>query len=1650
MYHFDHKKYAFTKGDVQGHAFHGNQFVSVEGAQMAQQREQQQAQQVREISAQRAANKERLAASMARLEQSKARIEEIKNDPKVRAFADRYGNKSTYLVHQDSYPGHEGWWRVTAIDEHGSPYGHVASQTYEAVLREAHFLGANIASEIDAFKVAKLATQQARDAQGRWVAENASTPDEHELAAKHHERKEMEHSRRNNLLAADVHTAAALLHRAAARTGRGEDSEAARRASAMAHVMEDYKTPQPIGPDRTDAEYRHDELFAWAKSVIVKYEGQPRDERGRFAGGASTAREIPPWVIAHGQEGNWENGRPKSKPKPEPVKEREPDEGDELENDFDAAENFIAAAKEAGEFVAFHGTAASLIKSILKEGLTVKAAKQHRNFEGAPVNLYEGYRGESIYLTRTEKVAKEWAAAADGVVLTVKIPAEHASKWQKDYESPHLGHDFTFTGDVRPEWIVEAKRHNGKTWESMPLRKAEGLTLYLVMFPDGQEPFDEEPEEKFAKYSPNQARDHGRFAAMPGEEGETPTGRANAMVSAGFASAALRHDDGRIMVTGTTHNEAGDLTALLDDGWNPGFLSFRGEFFTREEAMERFNVEDSYDQAAGMWRDAEAGEEGARTLHSGRVVAPRVLREMGEKALRDAGYRRNFDGHWTPGPKPKSRKKLDEPEVTKAVPYDDRWMAAYAAAKPTEHMDAADFHRSRARAFAQAGSSTADLHAACALMHDVAAAECHESATLAAQRSTLFTHLVENNVGARTERAEWEDSVLRSALEMGKYDAAQPRDESGRWASTGGAKLVQPEYAPRLPDETDKQYAKRVIDHTPVPEHLPDEPERYFNVTADTPMIEVANLRSTKSDEDNKSSGENGAKRMLAAYHGVLSRRDPITVEDAGDGTFRILDGNASYTAAKRYGWEKLPVQFADPKKLAKYSPDQPRDEGGHWTSAPERYASAQGQAERAGFEEERERPDPVQHHNDAVRHHNRLAEKEPIPAAKEAQREAAQAHSAASDAWQEYQFEAEKHPNSIMTREAKARLAALYDRANKLTQRAQFTSFRARHASEGLSDDEIGLVAKRARESLDRFLWDPSDLDFDGEDEEKFDESQPRDDHGRWTEGESGGARGESTKEDFSDTPPKIRPDYVSTKMPSRQKGEAEKDFSARFDEWLRNDVDSRKANEKGQREDREALRRWGEQRYIHRGPIPYEQIPKDASIHRVIRDRSPPEGVWNRQSDRLNAKALDTQTKADQAALDDYADKAYKTANGKLRKGDESAPIVRALDDAFTRAPVVSSGNVVVFRGVSSARIAGLKVGDEFGDKGFVSTSLSPDSAFHIAASKTGAAYEGGMTDERDPRPGTVVKISLPEGTHGLYVHEEKSKDPFVFNQREHEIVLNRGARFRVDSIRQGKDEWDGLTHTFMEVTYLGSTGTGDKLKKYSEDQPRDDHGRWTSDGEIDEGGAKPSGDVNYVPQFKSPSSAEKWAEKTLGVKALVMDRDHLPAFRMALQALVAAKASGMPMPDGVEVTEDMETDVAARVLINPGRGQTLLQVNAEEASPWDVAIAHRDHFLVASDPQGLIIHEVGHVAHWQSVLAKSDTAEEVIAKWAEYHEPMSKAETKIAHKVSYYAANTKTDFVAEVYTGLAHGEKYGDDVMKMYWKLSGPKAPALRAAA
>ena len=146
---------------------------------------------------------------------------------------------------------------------------------------------------------------------------------------------------------------------------------------------------------------------------------------------------------------------------------------------------------------------------------------------------------------------------------------------------------------------------------------------------------------------------------------------------------------------------------------------------------------------------------------------------------------------------------------------------------------------------------------------------------------------------------------------------------------------------------------------------------------------------------------------------------------------------------------------------------------------------------------------------------------------------------------------------------------------------------------------------------------------------------------------------------------------------------------------------------------------------------------------------------------------------------AIKEYTGNMYTTVNQALRKGKPVPAAdrkeMKLVDEAFSKAKTTEP--MEVYRGIGpmdADRFAGLKVGDTFEDKAFVSTSTDKDTADNFS---------------RGDNP-TIMHIQVPKGSKAISVDSMS-----VFRKgghatrSENEILLNRGGTFKVLSIKPGK---------------------------------------------------------------------------------------------------------------------------------------------------------------------------------------------------------------------------------------------------------------------
>ena len=121
---------------------------------------------------------------------------------------------------------------------------------------------------------------------------------------------------------------------------------------------------------------------------------------------------------------------------------------------------------------------------------------------------------------------------------------------------------------------------------------------------------------------------------------------------------------------------------------------------------------------------------------------------------------------------------------------------------------------------------------------------------------------------------------------------------------------IRPELDRELAATTGTPRSLKEIDAGQAPRELPEEHGRYFKLDADTRIVPMADLVSSKTPEENAKGAANGAKRMAASAAGEIGRRAPITVRPIAGGKYLVLDGNGTMTAAKQFDWQSMPVKF--------------------------------------------------------------------------------------------------------------------------------------------------------------------------------------------------------------------------------------------------------------------------------------------------------------------------------------------------------------------------------------------------------------------------------------------------------------------------------------------------------------------------------------------------------------------------------------------------------------------------------------------------------------------------------------------------------------------------------------------------------------------
>lgn len=120
----------------------------------------------------------------------------------------------------------------------------------------------------------------------------------------------------------------------------------------------------------------------------------------------------------------------------------------------------------------------------------------------------------------------------------------------------------------------------------------------------------------------------------------------------------------------------------------------------------------------------------------------------------------------------------------------------------------------------------------------------------------------------------------------------------------GKAKKPAPSAAPpSAPAKASPAAAPPADAKKATPDHLPDDPFKYFKKTPDAQLIPVSALKTIRARPEGI---RNAATHMANAFNGDGEKRKPISLKDNGDGTYTVADGNSTTAMAKQFKWKNI------------------------------------------------------------------------------------------------------------------------------------------------------------------------------------------------------------------------------------------------------------------------------------------------------------------------------------------------------------------------------------------------------------------------------------------------------------------------------------------------------------------------------------------------------------------------------------------------------------------------------------------------------------------------------------------------------------------------------------------------------------------------
>jgi hypothetical protein len=218
--------------------------------------------------------------------------------------------------------------------------------------------------------------------------------------------------------------------------------------------------------------------------------------------------------------------------------------------------------------------------------------------------------------------------------------------------------------------------------------------------------------------------------------------------------------------------------------------------------------------------------------------------------------------------------------------------------------------------------------------------------------------------------------------------------------------------------------------------------------------------------------------------------------------------------------------------------------------------------------------------------------------------------------------------------------------------------------------------------------------------------------------------------------------------------------------------------------------------------------------------------------------------------------------------------------------------------------------------------------------------------------------------------------------------------------------------------------------KNTKIAEDQARDENGRWTSGGGSSGEG---SGEVPSYQTASTPEDAEAFTRSLPRIQNVEgAEQTPVETQNVVNHGLHAMASLGYPMPKTISY-EDRADDKGLVAEMHLLDDKMVINRTGDYWQDPDKNAARGKNVGRSSysRPDGPIMHELGHKLHFMNAPSSPNTRS---------FGSIMEVDPIVDH-VSAYAADSPSEFVAEVFAGIQGGSRYPPVIKNLYDKYRGP---------